>query len=59
MNTPYFMVDEKKLDNNITYLKQTLAKYFSNFDISYSFKTNSLPWVIRKMKECHIGAEVV
>lgn len=59
MDTPYFMVDERKLDNNITYLKQTVAKYFPNFDISYSFKTNSLPWVIRKMKECEIGAEVV
>lgn len=59
MDTPYFMVDEKRLDNNITYLKQALMKYFSNFDISYSFKTNSLPWVIRKMKTCGIGAEVI
>jgi diaminopimelate decarboxylase len=59
METPYFIIHEQKLTNNIEHLKEALSTEFPHFDISYSFKTNSLPWIIEQMKVQGIGAEVV
>lgn len=58
-NTPYFLIHKDKLDEGMEKLRQAIARYWSNTVIAYSFKTNSLPWVLAYMKEQDIYAEVV
>lgn len=59
LETPYFLIDEKELENNITDLKNALNKYWNNYLIGYSFKTNSLPWIVNYFKNNDFYAEVV
>lgn len=59
MQTPYFIIDEEILDENIKKLDAALSKNFSKTIKGYSFKTNSLPWLIQKMKRAGFYAEVV
>lgn len=59
LETPYFLIDEKKLKNNIINLKDALNSYWNNYIIGYSFKTNSLPWLIDYFKDNDFYAEVV
>lgn len=58
-NTPYFLIHKDKLDEGMEKLHQAIAHYWPNTIIAYSFKTNSLPWVLAYMKEQGIYAEVV
>lgn len=57
--TPYFLIDERELQNNISNLKDALHTYWDNYIIGYSFKTNSLPWLVNYFKNNEFHAEVV
>lgn len=59
LETPYFLIDEKELNNNITSLKNALNTHWKNHIIGYSFKTNSLPWLVDYFKNIGFYAEVV
>lgn len=59
METPYFLINKQELDSNIKKLKDALNKYWGNSIIGYSYKTNSLPWVINYFKNNNCFAEVV
>jgi len=59
IETPYFLIDENELSNNINNLKKALNLYWNNYIISYSFKTNSLPWLVDYFKTSGFYAEVV
>ena len=51
MQTPYFLIHKNMLDEGVEKLKSALQKYWPNAQIGYSFKTNSLPWVVKYMKD--------
>lgn len=59
MKTPYFMIDEDKLDRQLDQMKSAFVTYWNNAIIGYSYKTNSLTWIIDwfRKKDCY--AEVV
>ena len=59
MNTPFFLISEKELQRNIFGFKDALKKYWPNSRMAYSVKTNSLPWVLKYMKQQDVMAEVV
>ncbi len=59
METPYFILDEKSLIENIMRFKEALEKNWSNSKIAYSIKTNSLPWLLKYMCSNDIFAEAV
>ena len=57
--TPYYVIDKEALENGICKLKNALDKYWGNSIIGYSYKTNSLPWIIKFYKDKGCYAEVV
>lgn len=57
--TPYYVIDQKSLDDNFEKLERALKKHWSNFIIGYSYKTNALPWIIRYFDRLGCYAEVV
>ncbi len=58
--TPYYYIDEKKLDSDIHMLKEAMEKAWGeNVIPSYSVKTNSLPWLLDHLKAQGFYAEVV
>lgn len=59
IKTPYFIINENELKSNIEGLHSALKKYWENYIIGYSCKTNSLPWIINFMKLNNCYAEVV
>lgn len=59
MKTPYYLIHKEILDEGMKKLKQAAAKYWPNTVVGYSFKTNSLPWVLWYMKVHGYYAEVV
>lgn len=59
LKTPYFLIDKQELYINIQNLKDALNQYWGNYRIGYSFKTNSLPWLLNYSKESGFYAEVV
>lgn len=59
MNTPYFIIKEKKLDSQLALLQNALQAHWGNGLVGYSFKTNSLPYVVRHMLARDCWAEVV
>lgn len=59
MQTPYYILHKELLDEGIEKLKAAISKFWPNSLIGYSFKTNSLPWIIQYMKEQGCYAEVV
>ena len=59
MQTPYYVLHKELLDEGIEKLKAAISKFWPNSLIGYSFKTNSLPWIIQYMKEQGCYAEVV
>ena len=58
-NTPYFLIDKQILDHYWSMLQESLSSSWGNFQIGYSFKTNSLPWLVKYVKEKGAYAEVV
>ena len=60
LDTPYFIIEEKELQKNIIDLQNALRNYWGrNYIIGYSFKTNSLPWLLNYFKKYNFYAEVV
>ncbi|CEQ23933.1 diaminopimelate decarboxylase LysA [[Clostridium] sordellii] len=59
LTTPCFIVDENELRNNISKMHSALKKNWNNYIIGYSYKTNSLPWIINFLKNNNVYAEVV
>lgn len=59
ISTPYYVIEKHQLDESINNLKKALERYWNNYIIGYSYKTNSLPWVIEYFKEKGCFAEVV
>lgn len=60
LNTPCYIINKEKLIHNYYSMKESFQKLWSEkFIIGYSFKTNSLPWVVNWMKENGAYAEVV
>lgn len=59
LKTPYFIIDKKTLNDGVKRLKNALKSSWGNTIIGYSYKTNSLPWIIKYFKEQGCYAEVV
>lgn len=59
MKTPCYIIEEKELDRSLSGFKLALASYFSHYIPSYSVKTNSLPYVLKKACRYGYYAEVV
>lgn len=59
LNTPCYILDLSKLTNNLNGLKQAFTVRWTNTQISYSFKTNNLPWLVNWMRKQGVYAEVV
>lgn len=59
IKTPFYILDEKKLKNNYYNMKNSFEKKWKNLIIGYSFKTNSLPWLLNWMRKNGAYAEVV
>lgn len=60
LQTPCYILDERKLENNFSLLCSEFKKAWGDtFVVGYSFKTNSLPYVLSWMKKQGAYAEVV
>lgn len=59
LQTPFYRVKEKELLYDVNLLKEALSKYWGNYIMGYSVKTNSLPWLLVYLKERGFYAEVV
>ena len=57
--TPCYVIHKDILQEGIDLLKSSLEKYWNNYIVGYSFKTNSLPYVIGIMRSVGFYAEVV
>ncbi len=59
LQTPYFLIDRQILTQYYNMLTDALTRSWGNYIIGYSFKTNSLPWLIHFVKLKGALAEVV
>lgn len=59
LQTPCYIIHKDILDEGIRLLKSALERDWNNACVGYSFKTNSLPWVVENMKRAGFYAEVV
>ena len=59
IKTPYFVIDEEILRRYYSMLTDSLAANWNNYLVGYSFKTNSLPWLVAFVREHGAYAEVV
>lgn len=57
--TPYFVINEDILAADYDMLERNLKTYWGNYLVGYSFKTNSLPWLVNFVKKRGAFAEVV
>lgn len=57
--TPYFVIDEEVLKRYYKMLTDALSANWNHYLVGYSFKTNSLPWLVGFVKEQGAYAEVV
>ena len=57
--TPAFVIDGEALDGFVDRFAAALEGSWPHSILSYSFKTNSLPWLISYMRERGVWAEVV
>lgn len=56
---PFYRIREKELLYDIGLLRDSLTENWGNFVMGYSFKTNSLPWLLSYLKGQGFYAEVV
>lgn len=60
LRTPCYVLEEEKLSKNYySLIKAFKDKWDSEVIVGYSFKTNSLPWILTWMKAHNAYAEVV
>lgn len=57
--TPYFLIQEGLLAQNVAGFRQALDAIWPNSIIAYSVKTNALPWILGWMNQHGVYAEVV
>lgn len=57
--TPAFVLDSPVLEEFIDRFRQALLNHWPNSVLSYSFKTNALPWLLSFMNTQGVWAEVV
>lgn len=59
IKTPYYIVNKELMDHQLCLLKEALSVWWPNGIIGYSYKTNSLPWLVGYYHRCGCYAEVV
>ena len=59
MKTPFFLISEERLHANVNDYIDALAIIWPNSQLSYSVKTNSLPWLLKYLHKQKVYAEVV
>lgn len=59
LKTPYFVIDKPVLQRYYDMLTESLSANWNNYLVGYSFKTNSLPWLVAFVKKNGAYAEVV
>lgn len=59
LQTPYFVIDETILQQYYDMLTTSLSENWGRYIVGYSFKTNSLPWLVNFVKINGAYAEVV
>ncbi len=59
LQTPYFVIREELLSQNVEAFRNALNLFWPNSILSYSVKTNALPWILKWMRAHDISAEVV
>ncbi|MBS7339777.1 MAG: pyridoxal-dependent decarboxylase [Lachnospiraceae bacterium] len=59
LQTPCYVIHKDRLAEGIGLLKTSLEREWNHFCVGYSFKTNSLPYVVEEMKKAGFYAEVV
>ena len=59
LNTPYYVIDKQELEDNFNKLVDALKLYWNNYIIGYSYKTNSLPWIVEYFNKKNCFSEVV
>lgn len=59
LQTPYFVINKSVLQQYYDMLTNSLSQSWGNFLVGYSFKTNSLPWLVSYVKKQGAYAEVV
>lgn len=59
LKTPYYSIDLRKLEKNLSDLRNSFMALWPNFIVGYSFKTNNLPWLASWMRSQQVLAEVV
>lgn len=57
--TPLYVFDEEAFRRNYLRLESVFRKYYSNYQISYSYKTNYTPYIVNNVKQLGGYAEVV
>ncbi|MFH1932387.1 MAG: hypothetical protein ABIN18_12470 [Pseudomonadota bacterium] len=57
--TPLYVVDKARLKKNYIDFRDSFQKRYPRIEISYSYKTNPLPGVLKALHEFGAGAEVV
>lgn len=57
--TPSFVIDVDVLDRFVSRFQRALGAHWPNSILSYSVKTNSLPWLLARMRQHGVWAEVV
>lgn len=59
LKTPYYLLDLRKLEKNLSGLRSAFTTLWPNCTVGYSFKTNNLPWIASWMRAQGVMAEVV
>lgn len=59
IKTPCYILDENDFVNNINNFKKSLEDRFDSYIVAYSFKTNSLPRILKIVSDNGCFAEVV
>lgn len=58
-STPCYILDKEEVDARVAELNSSIAKYWKNTVVGFSYKTNSLKYIIEYMKAQGFLAEVV
>jgi len=57
--TPFFLIDTDELNYLLNTMSIAFSAAWSNLEIGYSFKTNSIPWLLKWFSKQGVSAEVV
>lgn len=59
LKTPYYLFDEKRFTDNYQKLVSSFREAYPNYQLSYSYKTNYVPYICNLVKKLGGYAEVV